>query len=62
MDNLNKAHKKIANQRRRAKAFKEHQEHTRMRRERIGELVGVPVRDMEELLILLKRELRYIKA
>ena len=59
-DNLIKAHKKILNRRKRAKAYQEHLEHTRVRRDRIAKILGVPVSDVEELLQLLKHELKYV--
>ena len=60
-DHLIKAHRVIHNRLKRAKAFKEHQEHTLTRRGRIAQIVGCSEGDIPQLLKDLKRELEYVK-
>jgi len=60
-DHMIKAHKKIVNRRKRAKAFREHLDHTLTRRGRIARIVGCSEGDVDQLLKDIKRELEYVK-
>jgi hypothetical protein len=60
-ERLTKVYKKAMSRKKKRDKFKEHLEHTELRKNRMCELLGLNRTELDELLKLVRHELGYVK-